>query len=153
MRTNLPAGVLRAVQSERLALLKRRADAIADFDRQIAELDSFLAGEDAGASAQGHTATVAAMSRPPSLTVLVVSGAIDLLRGGRSMVTPMLRKELEHRGVLVDGDDPDRRITKILSNSGQFKGHRTHGWSLKGEASDAPTSEASSATKAVEANN
>ncbi len=77
----------------------------------------------------------------------VKAKAKAMILPGVSVPTDEIARSLAADGMTVE----PARITRILSGTGWYKGHKTKGWSLRGEAqTDGRPFAASSATKSDE---
>ena len=135
MNNPIPDIVKAALAEKRLQLVSQRDEAIAraaaPFDRQIADLDKYGNGTQA---AQGGTMTGTPLTLRESLSSQIKDAANWVIASGNSSTTEDIYKILVDRGVqFPDSKSPLLRITKVLSGSGQYNGHRSRGWSNKGE--------------------
>ena len=123
--TQIPETVARVLRQRRDQLVAERMAMTASLDKEIGEIDAFLAPVEpidvkplvAEATAGFNTKTITAT-------------ADALIAAGQSATTVEIRNALSRAGIPVP---PDAlfRITKALSRTGRYRGGRSLGWSHK----------------------
>lgn len=144
MKTAIPDSVKRALEKERATLVSKRAELVADIDRQIIEIDEFLsAGTQSvtvvppgtGAFAVTGNRLEAQPLSPRETTKRVVEIVTELLHIKQYMKTPQIFEAVRARGIVFSAANPEHRLVQILSmRKDIFDNHRDLGWSLKGES-------------------
>jgi hypothetical protein len=145
MFSNPSPTIIRALRKERDELSRKRAEAVAGFDREIAEIDAVLGGITPKPSAtplpcaatrwtQQQIASVANISAR-SLNQMAIEVCQHLLKN-QQLKTSDLFAAIVDRGIYLKAEDPERRLVQLLSeNKDIFQSDRKNGWSLKGESS------------------
>lgn len=150
MEHQIPDIVRQAVLKRRVELVSEREQLVRDIDRQIAEIDSFLKPPFGDAPIwEGATNLESEVDSDASITRHILEMAKATIVPGERVTTKQLATMLLAAGVKfpLTGKAPEARITRVLSGSKLYKGHKTLGWALKGESSGA--TELSNAAKST----
>lgn len=140
--THIPEIIKKAALEERARLVSERDRVALPINKQIADIDQFLAE---------HGTPVTPAPVMPAVPVLRIDSdseseasisrqirdtAKALILPGRNATTELIHQTMLASGIRfpLTGKPPMSRITRVLSGTGLYKGHKTHGWSLKGES-------------------
>jgi hypothetical protein len=126
MRTTIPDSVRQVLLKERNHLSTERSKLVADLDRRIGEIDAVLGG-----SPEVREAVVEAAAAFNTATIRAAADA--LIASGGPATTERVKDSLIRSGIKVP-EDATLRITKALTRTGIYSGHRTKGWTLKADS-------------------
>jgi hypothetical protein len=138
MKPNLPAVVIRALQSERAELVRKRAAMTASIDQEIADLDAHLSQVH---SLDSFSPAVAVKQEIGETTDAMPVKAINkramehcfsvlTLLGGH-MKSSELQDSVVAAGIRLRAADPAARLVQLLSQDGRFVSVRGLGWTIK----------------------
>jgi hypothetical protein len=154
MNPNLSPVIARAVKAERAELERKRAALTAPIDKEIAELDAFLAGGfEAVAEAPPPPAPASPGSSDRQKTAKAVNKeALDYCFEILSpydgppifAATKALHEAVVKNGIRLQAADPLGRLTSLLSQDPRFTNVRGQGWSIKPASAPASPPEAAS---------
>jgi hypothetical protein len=121
----IPESVAKYLRSRREQLLAERATMTASIDREIADIDLVLSTVE---PVDIKPQVVQALTKFNTKNIVAATEA--LIAAGRAATTQAVRDSLAHSGVELP-EDALRRITKALTRTNHYNGHRTHGWTHK----------------------
>ncbi len=127
---NIPTPIADATLKYHADLLVSRTQAIQVWDAQIDEIEGFMR-KNGIAFQTGLTTThlAAEIDENPSVATLVKGKAASMILPGVFVSTEDIVRSLIGDGHSIENG----KITQILSGTRLYKGHKTKGWSLKGE--------------------
>lgn len=133
MEKQVPEIIKQAVLKQRAELVSEREQLVHDIDRKIAEIDLFLGTSEATLVIPIPKAIAAATDFDASITRKITDTAKSLITPGVQVTTAQILQAMILAGVEFPdtGKAPMGRITRVVSGMGLYKGHKTHGWSLK----------------------
>ena len=136
---NLPDSIIQPLLESRKDLVVQRDRAASVWSIKIKEIDDFLLSH--GIAVNGMAATLPAFTisaggGPDTLTGTIKEFGKNMIKSGYYVTTELLVKAMLDAGVEFpdEGASPNARVTRVISGTGLYKGHKTKGWSLKGEA-------------------
>ena len=120
MSNQIPESVRQTLLAQRFALIEKRAK----LDAEISDIDAVLG--------IGYVDTP--LESEVSISRQIIDFAAANILPGVRMTTEKIYHLMVVNGVkFPEGKDPKARITRVLSGTKLYKGHKTLGWSLKGE--------------------
>lgn len=133
---HLSETVKNALLRERKELVVQRDLAARSLEMKIAEIDSHLGEYGIYIEKTSIAAEVAEQEDSDiSMTKQIKEFAKDMITPGVFVKTESIYQAMKDRGIDLpptgSGKPPAARITRILSSTKLYKGHKTHGWSLK----------------------
>ena len=134
----LPQVVIEAARNERQRIVAAREaamkDAAAPFDEKLKELDTFLAPFEINEAIFQATKIFVDLENELSISGKIKETAKAMIQPGTHVTTEEIYRVMVEKGVVFpDGKPPLARITRVVSGTGLYRGHKTKGWSLKGE--------------------
>lgn len=141
---NIPTPIAEVTLKYHAGLLASRAQALQEWNSKIGEIEAFM--RENGIEFQSGLVlahlTEDATENMPVATAVKAKGKAMILPGV-FVTTDEIARSLAADGMQVE----QARITRVLSGTGLYKGHKTKGWSLRGEGqTDGNPSASSSAT-------
>ena len=137
----IPVSIQKAVLKQRDEFIIQRDKATYQWDIQIKEIEDFLAEN--GISFDGAL-FIPELQLPresdieASLTRQIKDMGRQMILPGKYVTSDEIYSALAESGARMpppaDGKPRTARITRVLSGTGLYKGHKTKGWSLKGES-------------------
>lgn len=145
--SNIPEIVSQTLRDKRADLVRQREDAVRKIDKQISDIDSFLLASEVPTAAEApKTKRVTILDNINArlegshenlsarfMNKLAITQCKQILAGGRQMKTPELYAVLESMNIKLRAEDPEARLSQLLSGEDDFVSDRKNGWSLKSE--------------------
>lgn len=127
---NVPPPIIEVTLKYHADLLASRSVAMQEWDAKIGEIEAFMRKNGIAFQTGLEIAFVAAdTAESLPVTTLVKNKAAAMILPGVFASTEDIARSLVADGLMIE----HAKITRILSGTGLYKGHKTKGWSLRGE--------------------